>query len=98
MIALLIFQILLIVENIGESCTGPSKLPHCKLSLDCLRVKGLLVVTIFKLDHGLKCRSSHILIIFIRKVEVCAVSDDLAHGHVIASGCVGATHTLLLHR
>ena len=88
MIALLIFQILLIVENIGESCCSSSKLPHCKLSFDCLRVKGLLVVTIFKLDHGLKCRSSHILIIFIRKVEVCAVSDDLAHGHVIPCGSV----------
>ena len=88
MITLLIFQILLIVENIGESLTVSSKLPHCKLSLDCLRVKGLLVVTIFKFYHGLKCRTSHILIIFIRKVEVRALSDDLAHGHVIPSGSV----------
>ena len=97
MIVLLIFQILLIVEYIGESCSVSAKLPHCKLSLDCLRIKGLLVVTIFKLNHGLKCRSSHIVITFIRKVEICAVSDNLAHGHVIASGSIRATHTQLLH-
>ena len=95
MITLLIFQILLIVEYIGESCTVPFKLPHCKLSLDCLRIKRLLVVTIVKLDHGLKWRPA--ILIFKRKVEVCAISDDLAHGHVVAGGCVRAAQTQLLH-
>ena len=38
----------------------------------------------------------HKVLIFHGKVEVCAVSD-LAHGHVVASGCVGATHALLCH-
>ncbi len=95
MITLLIFQILLIVEYIGESCTIPFKLPHRKLSFDCLRIKGLLVVTIIKLDHGLKWRPT--ILIFKRKVEICALSDDLAHGHVVAGGCVRAAHTQLLH-
>ena len=95
MITLLIFQILLIVEYIRDSCTIPFKLPHCKLSLDCLRIKGLLVVTVIKLDHGLKWRPA--ILIFKRKVEVSALSDDLAHGHVVAGGCVRAAHTQLLH-
>lgn len=51
--ALLIFQILLIVEHIveGGSSSVHTKFPHRKLSLDCLGIKRLLVQSIIKLDH-----------------------------------------------
>jgi hypothetical protein len=95
---LLIFQILLIVEYItvdGSSSTIAAKFSHCKLSLNCLRIKGLLVVSIIKFDHRLKRRAA--ILIFHRKVEVSAVSDDFAHGHIVPGGSVGATHAHLLH-
>jgi hypothetical protein len=95
---LLIFQILLIIEYIvvdRSSSTVPTKFSHCKLSLNCLRIKGLLVVSIIKPDHRLKRRAA--ILMFHGKVEVSAVSDDLAHGHIVPGGGVGATHTHLLH-
>ena len=95
---LLIFQILLIVEYIivdGSSTTVAAKFSHCKLSLYSLRIKGLLVVSIIKLDHRLKRRAA--ILMFHGKVEVSAVSDDLAHGHIVPGGSVGAAHAHLLH-